>query len=676
MQGQCAALSVQWQPRPVITLWDLGREGCRRADTVAGDGARGAQNARAAFADFEAMQALITTQDHRLELWDLRKLGAPAATSEPGVVADPSGALNARRLGKCRGRALCSGRAGVINIVDVSGAGGELPIAQTLYGHVSNLQWAAVDWDFAEKKENGSMGPLARAATLSTDGQALFWDVLLRGADGDSDSDPNFVEAENSQTLSQTLRPQGDAGGPRTTLPSADAARGTLKAGSAAAGSPEGSACGSKEPTDGAKAAASAPNIVFARTATERNETAPTVPSAADASPATDGETQGRRSSLEPEAAQAQRRRSSHEQEAKAEGRSSVGSRGIPSARNSIESPTAARSPRGSTGRSGSPRGSIGGSRSGSKRSSGAASGSVRNSLIRGSSGQAQDVNMKELPKGARPTALSCVFEDATKQPCICVGSKDGTLRFFQWNTAMVDGRNELMEASGGALPGHSDQVTAVCADSGLGIAVSASLDRTLRVWGKSIESSGPDMVTHSICRGHEGSVRVLSADLHRGRMASGSMDETVRIWSIQANPVAFGSAPEPGECLGTLALPEGRGSPQELLACFASGQAAAVSRSGDMLLWDLERMQRVAHVGGHRDAVFAVQLKGPDGVSNCSAALLSRAATPLCHGRGSTAAASKRSAAAEERDPNGLVARRLPTAAWTRGPGWSKWSG
>ncbi|CAK0857309.1 unnamed protein product, partial [Prorocentrum cordatum] len=130
MQGTCAALSVEWQPKPAITLWDLGREGSRRVDTVVGDGARGGQHARAALADFETMQVLITTQDHRLELWDLRKLGAAAATSEPGVVADPSGTLNARQLGRSCGRALCSGRAGVVNIVDVRGAGSSLKFGE------------------------------------------------------------------------------------------------------------------------------------------------------------------------------------------------------------------------------------------------------------------------------------------------------------------------------------------------------------------------------------------------------------------------------------------------------------------------------------------------------------------------------------------------------------------
>ncbi|CAK0800728.1 unnamed protein product [Prorocentrum cordatum] len=301
--------------------------------------------------------------------------------------------------------------------------------------------------------------------------------------------------------------------------------------------------------------------------------------------------------------------------------------------------------------------------------------------MIRGSSATAvQDVSMKELPAGATASALSCVFEDATRQPCICAGSKDGSLRLFEWTTTMVDGRNELAEASPPLL-GHSDQVTAVCADSGLGVVVSASLDRTLRVWGRSMESSGPARLRRRICQGHTGSIRVLSADLHRGRAASGSMDETVRIWSLQANPVGFNSSAEPGECLGTLALPAGRGSPQELLACFASGQAAAVSRSGDLLLWDLERMQRVAHVGGHRGCVFAVQLKGPPGAAGRSPAWLprpSRTEGPAADafGTGSKSTASLRSAAADERDPNGLVAQRLPTAAWTRGPGWSRWPG
>lgn len=76
------------------------------------------------------------------------------------------------------------------------------------------------------------------------------------------------------------------------------------------------------------------------------------------------------------------------------------------------------------------------------------------------------------------------------------------------------------------SLLGHLDAVMALHYSAP--ILISASLDKTLRVWDTNTGLCG------AILRGHTDCVRSVQAD--DGKIVSGSMDKTIRIWNLKTS--------------------------------------------------------------------------------------------------------------------------------------------
>jgi WD40 repeat protein len=142
-------------------------------------------------------------------------------------------------------------------------------------------------------------------------------------------------------------------------------------------------------------------------------------------------------------------------------------------------------------------------------------------------------------------------------------------------------------------LPGHSNSVYGVAVSQDGRRAVSASSDKTLKVW---------DLETrHELytLAGHFASVYDVAASLDGHRVVSASSDGKLKVWDL-----------ETGRELYTLA---GHSS-ADAVAVSPDGRRA-VSASGDKTLkvWDLETGRELHTLAGHSNAVLGVALS-PDG--------------------------------------------------------------
>jgi WD40 repeat protein len=150
------------------------------------------------------------------------------------------------------------------------------------------------------------------------------------------------------------------------------------------------------------------------------------------------------------------------------------------------------------------------------------------------------------------------------------------------------------------SLEGHEGDVRAVCLTGDSRRAISASEDKTLRVWDLETERC-----LHTL-KGHQHWVTAiaLSGDDHRA--ISASRDTMLRVWDL-----------ETGSCLYAL-----EGHQQWITSVSLSADSRrAVSASDDRTLriWDLERGDCLHTLEGHQDAVWAVSLTS-DGLRAVSA--------------------------------------------------------
>jgi WD40 repeat protein len=134
----------------------------------------------------------------------------------------------------------------------------------------------------------------------------------------------------------------------------------------------------------------------------------------------------------------------------------------------------------------------------------------------------------------------------------------------------------------------NTDWVRAVAVTVDGQRAVSASYDRTLRLWD--LESGR----TLRLLEGHQGWVRAVAVTADGRRAVSGSDDRTLRLWDLST-----------GQTIRTF---EGHKDWVRTVAVTADGQRA-VSGSDDrtLRLWDLERGQTIRLLEGHTDWVRAV---------------------------------------------------------------------
>jgi WD40 repeat protein len=131
--------------------------------------------------------------------------------------------------------------------------------------------------------------------------------------------------------------------------------------------------------------------------------------------------------------------------------------------------------------------------------------------------------NVKERSLVGHTDAVRCLAVLPTNPPRLVTGSVDRTLRLWRWS----DGGCEAV------LRGHTDTVRAV-ATAGADACVSASDDKTLRVWtglgGNRQPGAGPACA--AVLVGHTAAVwAVCVVDGPPQRVVSGSWDHTVRVW-------------------------------------------------------------------------------------------------------------------------------------------------
>jgi WD40 repeat protein len=160
------------------------------------------------------------------------------------------------------------------------------------------------------------------------------------------------------------------------------------------------------------------------------------------------------------------------------------------------------------------------------------------------------------------------------------------------------------LTAAGGhlirTLEGHTSTVRAVAVTPDGCRAVSASDDRTLRLWD--LESGQ----TIRKLKGHTSTVRAVAVTPDGCRAVSASDDQTLRLWDLES-----------GQTIRTL---EGHTSSVYAVAVTPDGcRAVSASYDRTLRLWDLESGQTIRTPEGHTKSVNAVAVT-PDGCRAVSA--------------------------------------------------------
>lgn len=167
-QNHCYALVIESSP-PSISIWDIDRTGPLQTRAVTGRSALCGRWATAAVADFAAMQAVVATANHTVQLWDLRRLGEPVAVSDADVYGGRGALLHAFHLSGERPMVVSGGLLGSLSLLDATGSGGKIKTLRTLSGHTAVVHAGQIYVDHQH----------VQAATLDATGQALFWHVPI-----------------------------------------------------------------------------------------------------------------------------------------------------------------------------------------------------------------------------------------------------------------------------------------------------------------------------------------------------------------------------------------------------------------------------------------------------------------------------------------------------------------
>ncbi|HWO21593.1 MAG TPA: WD40 repeat domain-containing protein [Kofleriaceae bacterium] len=164
------------------------------------------------------------------------------------------------------------------------------------------------------------------------------------------------------------------------------------------------------------------------------------------------------------------------------------------------------------------------------------------------------------------------------------VVSADGALEV--WTLYRTDSPHTTTLHSS-ILSGHSGRVNACAMTADGRHVVSASDDRTLKVWDL---SSGRVLAT---LEGHSGWVRACALTADDRRVISASVDRTLKVWDLES-----------GRALTTL---EGHADWVRWYAVTADGRRViAPSASGTPTIWDLDSGHVLSTLEGHADRVLA----------------------------------------------------------------------
>ena len=121
---------------------------------------------------------------------------------------------------------------------------------------------------------------------------------------------------------------------------------------------------------------------------------------------------------------------------------------------------------------------------------------------------------------------------------------------------------------------GHSGPVSQVCCDTHSGVAISASYDKTLRIWS----CSGQE---RACLRGHVAPVLELRTDCC-GRAASGDRSGHARLWDLASGTCTWALKGVHEGHVTALAWADASGGNEAWRGCFATG-----GQDGRLRLWD-----------------------------------------------------------------------------------------
>ena len=149
-------------------------------------------------------------------------------------------------------------------------------------------------------------------------------------------------------------------------------------------------------------------------------------------------------------------------------------------------------------------------------------------------------------------------------------------------------------------LSGHSRVVTAVAVTPDGKRAVSASVDQTLKVWDL---ETGKELRTLA---GHSRMVHGVAVTPDGGRAVSASYDKTLKVWDLGSGKELLTLAGHSDRVHGVAATPDGK-------------RAVSACRDGTLKVWDLVSGKELLTLAGHTHWVYGVAVT-PDGKCAVSA--------------------------------------------------------
>lgn len=141
-------------------------------------------------------------------------------------------------------------------------------------------------------------------------------------------------------------------------------------------------------------------------------------------------------------------------------------------------------------------------------------------------------------------------------------------------------------------LVGHAGRVTACVVTPDGRRLVSASSDKTLKVWD--LESGR----TLSTLEGHAGWVMSCTLTPDGRRVISGSKDGTLKVWDLESGRTLSTLEVEGGEVTACVVMPDGR-----------SVVSVSASRSGSLKVWDLVSRRALATLGCEDDVIACIAM-------------------------------------------------------------------
>ena len=165
---------------------------------------------------------------------------------------------------------------------------------------------------------------------------------------------------------------------------------------------------------------------------------------------------------------------------------------------------------------------------------------------------------------------------------CAISASKDKTLKIWALDTGV-----ELF-----TLVGHDDWVTAVAVtpDGQCAISASDSLEQKLKLWN--LESR----VELLVLQGHTGSIHAVAVTPDSKRVVSASADKTLKVWDLSSGKELFTLNNHTGEIYAVAVTPDGQ-------------RAISASLDNTLKLWDLKSGSELQTLHGHSTAVTSVAI-------------------------------------------------------------------